>query len=332
MSEPLRVLTVGTGAWGTTLATLVHRAGHRSVLAGRNDATVRALSEERRHPHSVPGLVLATGIEVTSDIAGAVGDAPDVVIVAVPTGGQGDVIAMLHGFGGIVVSATKGIDQETLLTTSGRFRAAGLPVDRFVALSGPNLAVEIAAGLPAAAVVASVDPSAAVAARTALMSVRFRVYTATDVIGVELAGALKNPIAIGAGIGDALDAGVNARGAFITRGIAEMARLGIACGAEPLTFAGLAGIGDLIATCSSPRSRNHTVGRRLAGGESLEAILEDMKEVAEGVPTTRAALALAERHGVELPIVAQIAEVLYGGVTPANAIARLMAREATSER
>jgi glycerol-3-phosphate dehydrogenase (NAD(P)+) len=202
---------------------------------------------------------------------------------------------------------------------------------RVAALSGPNLAGEIATGLPAAAVVASADEAVAEIARQALMSPRFRIYTSDDVIGVEIAGAFKNVIAIGAGIADGLDAGQNAKAAYMTRGVAEMARLGIACGANPLTFAGLAGIGDLIATCNSERSRNHTVGRALAEGRAIPDILTSLREVAEGVPTTRAALALGTVKGVELPIAEQIAGIMFDGVSPEQAISSLMARDATRE-
>jgi glycerol-3-phosphate dehydrogenase (NAD(P)+) len=229
-----------------------------------------------------------------------------------------------------VVTATKGIDPETLRTSSERL-AAALPDVSIVALSGPNLAAEIAAGHPAAAVVAGDDETAVRLARTALMSSAYRIYTSEDITGVEIAGALKNVIAIGAGIADGLAAGQNAKAAYMTRGIAEMTRLGMAMGANPLTFAGLAGIGDLIATCSSEKSRNHTVGRGLAAGLTLEAVLARLPEVAEGVPTTRAALRLGKVKGVELPIATQIARVMFDGVAPAEAIAALMARDATEE-
>ena len=199
------------------------------------------------------------------------------------------------------------------------------------ALSGPNLSGEIALGQPATTVIASEIAGLAERCARILHSHRFRVYLSDDLIGVELGGALKNIIAIGAGIADGLDAGDNAKAAFMTRGIAEIARLGVACGAQPLTFAGLSGIGDLIATCSSPRSRNHQVGVALARGESLEVILLSMREVAEGVATTSAALALGRSLEVELPIIEQMHRVLFENVSAADAISRLMEREPRHE-
>ena len=199
------------------------------------------------------------------------------------------------------------------------------------ALSGPNLAREVAAGKPAVTVVAGRDLAAAERARDLLMGPQFRCYTNEDVVGVEMGGALKNIVAIGAGIGDGLGAGDNAKAAFLTRGIAEIARLGIAVGADPLTFAGLAGLGDLVATCASPLSRNHHLGVELARGRSLAEVRAGMSQVAEGVTTTEAAYALGRREGVELPIVDQMYEVLFRNKPPLAAVADLMGREAKHE-
>lgn len=326
------VVIIGAGAWGTTLAGLADRAGSRVTLVARNVAVRSALDETRRHPVSLPGYRLPDGVAVVPDVAAALSGSVGLVVVVVPSAAIDVVGAEVAASGcrGPVVTATKGIDPETLCTSSERLGAA-LPGTPIVALSGPNLAVEIAAGQPAAAVVAGDDGPALQAARTALMSDTYRIYTSSDITGVEIAGALKNVIAIGAGIADGLGAGQNAKAAYMTRGIAEMARLGIALGANPLTFAGLAGIGDLIATCGSEKSRNHTVGRGLAAGKSIEEVLAGLTEVAEGVPTTRAALRLGTVMGVELPIATQIARVMFDGVSPADAIAALMARDATEE-
>lgn len=329
----MRVVVIGSGAWGTVLAGLARRAGSEVTLVARNVAVRRSLLASRQHPVSVPAYRLAPDVRIVERAEEALASAPEVVVVVVPSAAV-EVIGReigAAGFRGVIVSATKGIDPASLRAPTERLAETIGAGARIAALSGPNLAGEIAAGHPAAAVVAAPDPETAASARVALMSDQYRIYTAHDVIGVEIAGALKNVIAIGAGIADGLGAGHNARAAYMTRGIAEMTRLGMALGANPLTFAGLAGIGDLIATCSSEASRNHTVGRGLAEGRPLEEILAAMAEVAEGVPTARAALQLGKVHGVELPIIAQIARVMYEGVPPATAIAALMARDATSE-
>jgi len=329
----MNVVIIGSGAWGTTLAGLVTRAGSKATLVVRNPETYRSLSKRRRHPVSLPGYTLPTEVQLARSIEDALDTGPDLVIVAVPTAAiddVGEVLARSH-YRGPIVTATKGLDPDTLRTASDRICDAIEDELRLAVLSGPNLANEIAAGLPAAAVVAAHDAPVSQVVRRALMSDGYRVYTSSDVTGVEIAGALKNVIAIGAGIADGMNAGQNAKAAYMTRGIAEMARLGVACGANPMTFAGLAGIGDLMATCNSEQSRNHTVGRGLAMGRPLEEILAGMHEVAEGVPTTKAALRLGKVKGVEMPIVAQLAAIMYEGLAPEDAIAELMAREATGE-
>ncbi len=329
----MNVLVIGAGAWGTTLSALVARAGNSATLYSRSFQVYASLRDHRTHPASLTGFSLPGEINVTNVLMDALSTNPDLIVVAVPTSGVEQVARNLAGIGyqGVIVSATKGVDPKTLQTSTQRIVDLVGDPERIAVLSGPNLATEIASGLPAAAVVASERQQTAQLVQLGLMSLTFRIYTTADVVGVELAGALKNVIAIGAGISDGLNAGQNAKAAFITRGIAEMTRLGMACGADPMTFAGLAGIGDLMATCGSTLSRNHTVGRRLAGGESLEDILETMSEVAEGVPTTRAALSLGARHGVELPIASQIGNVLFHNVSPRAAIAHLLSRDATAE-
>jgi glycerol-3-phosphate dehydrogenase (NAD(P)+) len=230
------------------------------------------------------------------------------------------------------VSATKGIEINSLERMT-EVIAEELPQARscIAALSGPNISREVAEGKPTAAVVAADEEEIAVRARTFFNTANFRVYTANDLVGVELGGALKNVIAIGAGFNDGMGYGDSAKAAFITRGVAEMSRLGIAAGAHPLTFAGLAGIGDLIATCASPLSRNHKLGRRLATGEKLDAILASMHSVVEGVYTTKAALQLAARYDVEMPITQQLSLVLFEGLDPRKAMPELMMRDPKSE-
>lgn len=328
-------MVVGAGAWGTTLAILAHRAGSDATLLVRNPNLAVELSQTRRHPRKLKDVDIPTNVSVTASPDTAL-TSGEIVIVAVPIQSlRGVVKAFANRLAGkIVVNAGKGLERRTLLRPTQIIseELAAQSDTPVCALSGPNLAAEVAAGLPATTVVAARDSAPSEAVRDALMSPQFRVYTSRDVIGVEMGGALKNIIAIGAGIGDGLGAGDNAKAAFLTRGIAEIARLGIACGAEPLTFAGLSGIGDLIATCASPLSRNNRVGRELARGRLLPDILREMDEVAEGVPTTEAAHALGQRLGVELPITAQMHGVLFAEKSPVDAVRELMAREPKQEQ
>ncbi len=307
---------------------LAAETGHDVTLVTHSVEAARFMNRERRHPVSLPGIVIPRLVRIVS-VAEAPSIATELAIVAIPAQKLRGSLADLHGWlrGVPVLSAVKGIEEGTLLRPSEVIRDVLGPETPVAALSGPNLSGEIAAGQPATTVIASDVVGLAESCSRVLHSRRFRVYLSDDPIGVELGGALKNIIAIGAGIGDGLGAGDNAKAAFMTRGIAEIARLGLACGAQPLTFAGLSGIGDLIATCSSPRSRNHQVGAALARGESLHAIVASMREVAEGVATTRAALALGRSLGVEAPIVEQMHRVLFDGVPARDAIERLMERE-----
>lgn len=328
------VFVFGAGAWGTTLALVADRAGNTVTLVSRDESTVRFLTDQRRHPRSLPGIEIPDSIEIAHSHHVPVIRA-DLTILAIPVqllrlAVESTLAAMIDT---VLVSAAKGIEVGTMRTPLEILKVAraDLDPDRFVALSGPNLALEIAQGHPATAVAASRSPSSAQTVQRLLSSETFRVYTNSDTVGVEIGGALKNIIAIGAGIADGLGAGQNAKAAFMTRGIAEIARLGVACGADPMTFAGLSGIGDLIATCGSTLSRNHTVGRELATGRKLDEIVAGMSETAEGIETTRAAFHLAERMGVDAPILRGMYGVLFEGVSPVSAAADLMSRDATSE-
>lgn len=329
-----RLVVVGGGAWGTTLAMVAARAGSSVTLAIRDEEDARTMREERRHPRSLHGIRLPDGLSITSDVEAALGEA-HVVILAIPTqklrAGLSSLANSLRGK--VVVSAAKGIEIGSLmLPTAIVADVLGAREDTPIcALSGPNLATEIAQGKPGTTVIASDDHDAATIVQGLLMGAAFRVYTSTDVVGVQMGGALKNIIAIGAGIGDGLGAGDNAKAAFMTRSIAEISRLGVAHGAEVLTFAGLSGIGDLIATCSSGLSRNHQVGVGLARGKSLQEVLAGMSEVAEGVDTTRAAIALAHQSGVEMPIAEQMHKVLFEGKAAMDAVRDLMVREPRME-
>ena len=328
-----RVAIVGAGAWGTTLALLAIRAGAEASLWVRDPSEATRIARSRLNSRFLPGFELPPHVRVMADLAEACAGAA-VIALVVPSATMRDNVRALVPLieGAVIVSASKGLEPDSMLRMTAVIeQELGDAVHgRVGALSGPNLAAEIAANKPAATVVAG--PQIVVEqTRDALMSSKFRCYASDDVIGVELGGALKNIYAIGAGMGDQLEAGDNAKAAFVNRGIVEIARLGVARGAQPLTFAGLAGIGDLMATCASPLSRNNQLGRRLAAGETLEQIVETLGHVAEGVGTTRAALALSRQVGIEMPIVEQMAAVLFDRRHPSEAISALMERDARYE-
>jgi glycerol-3-phosphate dehydrogenase (NAD(P)+) len=330
-----RVAVIGAGAWGTGLATVAAQAGNDASLFVRRPDAAAEIAETRRNERYLPGAILPSDVHVTSDLGEACRGA-ELILLVIPSQTMRETARAIAPFVGdaVVVSAAKGLDRTTLerMTEVAARELPAQAASRICALSGPNLAAEIVAGKPATTVVAGRDLAAAERARDLLMTPLFRVYTNEDVIGVEIAGALKNIMGIGAGIADGLQAGDNAKAAFITRGLAEMARLGVALGAQPLTFAGLAGLGDLIATCASPLSRNRYVGQELAKARSLDDIRAGMTNVAEGIFTTEAAVALAKRAGVELPIAEQIHAVLFEGKPVAAAIEDLMQRDAKDER
>ncbi len=336
MSQPTQghIAVVGSGTWGTTLAVVAARTGQNVTLYVRDPEEANRIAGTRRNERFLPDLQLPMEIKVTSDLGRTCGGAT-IILVVVPSQQMRITARLLRELAAdaVVVSAAKGLERTTLLRMTEVIAEELEPAAaaRVCALSGPNLAREIAQGLPATSVIAGRDLGAAEFARDLLMGSLFRVYTNEDVVGVEFAGALKNVIAIGAGIGDGLEAGDNAKAAFLTRGIAEIARLGVACGAQPLTFAGLAGIGDLIATCASTLSRNHFVGAELAKGRQLAEILAGMDQVAEGVFTTEAAVSLGQRLGIELPIIEQMHAVLFEGRSPVEAVGTLMRREARNE-
>lgn len=324
----MRIQILGAGSFGIALARLLALNGHEVALWGRSPAAQAALRESRRSADYLPDVVLPERVRVV--------DTPepvsDMTAIAVPSHALRSVLAGINlDGGGVLVSLTKGIERETLLRMSEVIQSHA-PGNAVVALSGPSHAEEVGKDKPASLVAASRDEAAAAIVQQAFRGPTMRVYTSVDVIGVELGGALKNVIAIAAGASDGLELGDNAKAALITRGLAEMARLGVACGADPLTFAGLSGMGDLIATCCSGHSRNRAIGEALARGRSLEEILAGMKMVAEGVHTTQSARALARQHGVDLPIAEAVHQALFEGVAPAIALARLMMREAKPER
>jgi glycerol-3-phosphate dehydrogenase (NAD(P)+) len=325
---------IGSGAWGTTLALLLANKGTETTLWEHRPERAFEMQQRRENALFLPDIRFPGALHVTSDIKEAV-EEKDMLLLVTPSQLMRENVHMLAPYVSrktLFVSGSKGIEISSLKRMTEVIKEE-LPAmgRRVVALSGPTIAREVAEGKPTAAVVAAEDPEVAVQARILLTTSQFRVYTADDVVGVELGGAFKNIIAIGAGIIDGMDMGENAKAAFITRGLAELVRLGLAAGANPFTFVGLAGIGDLIVTCASPLSRNQQLGRRLAAGEKLEDILASTHTVAEGVSTTRAALKLAKRYQVELPITHQLSQVLFEGLDPHEAVPELMMRDPKHE-
>ena len=332
---PTRVTVIGSGSWGTTLAALVADVGGACVLWVHDPVEADAMARRRENTRFLPGIPLPDTLTITHDASLAL-EGAEVVVLAVPMRRLAENLERLeHSLppSAILVSGIKGLDPLTGARVSealGELVGSGL-TERFAVVSGPNLAREIAAREPSATVVASAAPAVARTVQRALGAPWFRAYTSDDVIGVELAGALKNVIAIGAGVADGLRYGQNAKAVLMTRGLAEMTRLGVAAGANPLTFSGLAGVGDLIATGNSAKSRNHYVGDQLAQGRSLDEITAQMVMVAEGVEAAPGALQLANRLQVEMPIIELMNDVLFNGLSVAEAGDRLMSRETSHE-
>jgi len=330
----MKVAVIGDGGWGSALALTLARNGHAVRIWGPDAAYLADVARTRENPRFLPGVKMEGDLGWSADPESVAGDAEAVVFVVPSQFAR----ATMKRFAGTVagrgvpaLSATKGFEEGTLRRMTELMRDEW-GVAAPAALSGPSIAPETARGVPTAVAVASADAGVAAFFQRLFAGETFRVYTGDDVTGVELGGALKNVIALAAGICDGLGYGHNAKAALVTRGAAEIARLGAAMGARAETFAGLSGIGDLMVTCFSPQSRNHTVGERLGKGETLEGILGGMVQVAEGVRTCASALALAKKHGVEVPIVEQVDAVLHGGRDVREAVRRLMGRPARAER
>jgi glycerol-3-phosphate dehydrogenase (NAD(P)+) len=326
---------IGGGSWGSAFARYLGSLGHQTLLWIREEDILARARTKRVNPVFLPGFVFPETVSFTDDLRGAASGS-DVVFIAVPSqycrAVYGRIAPVLRREQ-TIVSLTKGFDKRTLMRMSQVmeevFRPQVLP--RVAVLSGPSFAREVAAGNPTALVVASRDPAAAKEIQLLVSSVTVRAYTSTDVTGVEVAGALKNVIAIAAGIADTMKFGLNTRAALITRGLVEIMNLGIALGGRRETFAGLAGVGDLILTCTGELSRNHRVGQELGRGRSLAEITSGMKMVAEGVQTTVAARRIARALGVEMPISEQIYQALYRGKPPRKAVEELMTRTLKAE-
>jgi len=336
MTEQPRTLVAGGGSWGTALAALLSRQGVPTVLWAREEEVVDGINEHEENPLFLAGVPLPASLRATSDLDRALAGA-DVVINAIPTQFIRSVFASRAGLltgASLLISVSKGVEVGTLLTPSEVFEdmAPGPLTEGLVALSGPSFADEVARGTPTAVVVASRVPDNARRARDLVSSETFRAYSSDDLIGVEMGGALKNVMAIAAGIADGLGTGHNTRAAVITRGLAELARLGVAKGGHPLTFAGLSGIGDLVLTCTGDLSRNRRVGFEIGRGRTLEEITAETNTVAEGVKTTLAARDLAQRLGVEMPITEQVYLTLYEDKDPRQVMMDLMTRQLRDER
>ena len=325
-----KVSVIGTTSWGTTLAIILASNGAEVLLWARTREEAEAMERARENQRMLPGSSFPSNMHVTASEKEATTRA-DMVVLAVPSRSLRENVRGFLPFWDrpcVVLSATKGLEMDTANRMS-QILEEELP-DAFHSgisvLSGPNLSKEVVQGRPTSTVVASRDEGTALQAQELFTSATFRVYTNHDVVGVEVGGALKNIVALGAGISDGLGYGDNGKAAFITRGLAEITRLGVAAGANPRTFAGLAGLGDLVATCSSPLSRNRYVGEQLAAGRKLAEIRSSMKNVAEGVDTTVGALKLASGLGVEMPIAEATHRVLFEGLDPRQAVLELMAR------
>lgn len=325
----MNITVLGAGAWGTALAQLLCQGGNRVRLWGRHPARLADLQAARRNEACLPGVALSAELGFEPDLARAVAGA-ELILMAVPSGAFQETARALADFSGMVVSATKGIEGATGLTMCEILERAA-PRARRAALSGPSLALEVARGIPTAVTAASREPEVAARVQQLFHRPHFRVYTSADLRGVEYGGALKNVIAIAAGVCDGLGLGDNSKAALVTRGLAEMRRLGVAAGALPETFAGLSGLGDLMVTCFSKLSRNRGFGERLGRGETVGAILAAASAVVEGHPTSHSAHELALRLGVDAPIIAEIHAVCHGGKDPARALRDLTARESRAE-
>jgi glycerol-3-phosphate dehydrogenase (NAD(P)+) len=330
----VKVAVIGAGSWGTALARLVASNGCDAWLWDRDRGNAAALDSQRENTRYLPGYRFPDSLHVSADLGEAVSRA-ELVVLAVPSDAVNEVsrglASTLHGCVPLL-NAAKGLESHTGRRLS-EVLADNIPgcAGAIAALSGPNLAVELAAGVPTATVVASRFPSVPDICRRALACAALRVYSSDDIVGVEMAGALKNLLAIAAGISEGMGFGDNTKAALLTRGLAEMTRLGTALGARASTFSGLSGVGDLFATASSHLSRNLRVGIALGQGMSLQDILNDLGQVAEGVPTTRAAVSLAARTGVDMPIAAETHAILFEGRPPREGLANLMARQGKDE-
>jgi glycerol-3-phosphate dehydrogenase (NAD(P)+) len=330
-----RCAVFGTGSWGTAMSVVLADAGNEVVMVGRREGQIEAINAEHENADYFPGVRLPDAVRATTDPAEALADA-EFAFLSVPAQtlrANLEAWRDLIGTDTVLVSLMKGLELGTAKRMTEVVReVTGFGRERVAVLSGPNLSAEIAHRQPAASVVASRDEDVALRLQIAANGPYFRTYTASDVTGVELGGVVKNVIGLAVGIADGMGFGDNTKATLITRGLAETARLGAALGADPYTFSGLAGMGDLVATCASPLSRNRSFGVHLGRGLTLEQAQAEVKQTAEGVKSCEAVLELADRHGVEMPIAETVVAIVHDGRSPAGMLKELMARPLKAER
>ena len=325
----MKITVLGAGAWGTALARLLQQNQHDVTLWGHHAGHLAEIQRQARNERYLPGIELPRALKFDPDLDHATAGR-ELLVAALPSKAFRTVTRHLGKYRGAIVSVTKGIEFDTGLTMCGVLRET-MPDARHAALSGPSLAPEVARDTPTAVVAASVDPDLATRLQQIFHRPTFRVYTSTDLLGVEIGGALKNVIAIAAGVGDGMRFGDNSKAALLTRAIVEIRRLGVACGAQPETFAGLSGLGDLTVTCFSPLSRNRTFGQRLGRGEKIGDILFSLTAVAEGYHTACSAHQLAQKLGLTAPIISEVYATLYEGKDAGQALRDLLNRDLKAE-
>ncbi len=328
----MQVTVIGAGGWGTALAFVLSTNGHDTILWGRDASVVQTINTQKINPVYLPDVKVDSGIKATIDPVFAMSS--DIVVVAIPTQFIRPSLATygLDVRGKLIVNVSKGIEQSSLFRISDVMQEiAGTPPENYVVLTGPSHAEEVCRKMPTTVVAASTSQEQSKLVQSLFNSEVFRVYTSADVIGAEIGGAVKNVIAIAAGVIDGLGLGDNTKAALITRGLAEITRLGVAMGANPLTFSGLSGLGDLVVTCASKHSRNRRVGEMLGKGMSMEEINATMKQIAEGVFSTKSVFGLAQKIGVEMPITENMFEIIFQGRKAHDALRTLMTRQSKSE-
>lgn len=323
-----KISVIGAGSWGTALALLLHGNGHEVVIWSVIEDEVKMLNEKREHESKLPGIKIPQDIEITTDLEYSLKNR-DLVVLAVPspfTRSTSHKMAPCVAEGQLIVNVAKGVEENTLMTLSEIIEQE-IPQANVAVLSGPSHAEEVGRGLPTTVVAGAKDQKTAEYIQNIFMNHVFRVYTSPDVLGIELGGALKNVIALAAGTADGLGFGDNLKAALITRGIAEISRLGIAMGAHPETFYGLSGMGDLIVTCASVHSRNRKAGYLIGQGYTMEEAMAEVKMIVEGVYSAKAAIGLSKKYGIELPIIEQVNQVLFENKNAREAVEDLMLRD-----
>ena len=323
-----KVSVIGAGSWGTALAILLEKNGHQVTLWSHREEEAKELAKSREHKSKLPGVEIPEGIEIIGNLESALRE-KDVIVFAVPSVAVRSTAKKVAPYvkeGQLIVNVAKGIEETTLMTLTDIIEEE-IPGAKGCVLSGPSHAEEVSCGLPTTCVVGAKDKETAEFLQNIFMSPVFRVYISPDILGIELGGALKNVIALAAGTADGLGYGDNTKAALITRGITEIARLGIAMGAKADTFYGLSGIGDLIVTCASKHSRNRKAGYLMGQGRNMQQAMDEVNMVVEGVYSAKAGLALSQKYKVEMPIIEQVNKVLFEGKAPADAVRELMVRD-----